>query len=213
MTDAAGGFQRQSIWAAPAESRCTRRHVKLVVPTPVSKASAMFVVISFCVLVPSVLLAWSGGVHVRDLGRFHAQVAAHDLVPFRYTRTAALTFGAIELLAGAAGLSAIPSVLAASDLWIVIASVSVGAVYAAIAMYVGLLVVRGSSVECGCFGRSEPVSLWTVSRALALGMAAFGGAVATVDGTSGAFMAVVALGLAASCQAAIARPTTEAQLR
>lgn len=52
----------------------------------------------------SLLLIWSGAVHMFDRGGFHAVLVAHAVLPYRLTGPASRLFPVAELVAGLPGV-------------------------------------------------------------------------------------------------------------
>ena len=106
----------------------------------------------------------SGWVHFRAPAHFRAAVVAQATLPFRWHSALAACFTASEICVGAAAVIQV----AGGYRLTTISAALLFFVYAAISLYVGIVLMRRGSVPCGCFGGSSEMSLVTLGRAILL---------------------------------------------
>ena len=103
------------------------------------------------------LFLWAAVSKLPDMAAFAQDVANYRVLPAPLVPYAASAVVGIELLAGAAlvtGIAARPAALLLSILLV------------AFSAFLAQALLRGIDLRCGCFGRDEPASGWTVARDL-----------------------------------------------
>lgn len=112
-------------------------------------------------------LMLAGGLHLSNPGELREALAAHRLLPTRLCRIVMLTLPPLEL---ALGLAVAISQLLSLELLTALTGSASGVLFIVFALYAQALVRLRPSSPCGCGGRDEPASTWTVVRALVLAL-------------------------------------------
>ncbi|MFN2589079.1 MAG: MauE/DoxX family redox-associated membrane protein [Actinomycetota bacterium] len=115
------------------------------------------------------VLTWSGASHLLHLRLFREALASHSVWDGRRVTFVAWAVTATELVVGARGLLAVWDGDAA---WTRVAALAAVLVFAAFAVYAGLVIRHDSDAPCGCSTHSFPMTGWTVVRAGAFAFAA-----------------------------------------
>lgn len=119
------------------------------------------------------LFAWAGFLKLQDPAAFANDIANYRLLPSLAPWMAA-ALPMVELVLGAA-------VIAAPLAWRRAAALSLAAIMGVFTVAVSQALLRGISIDCGCFGSSaSPVTALTVVRDVALFAAA--AAILALDG-------------------------------
>jgi len=135
------------------------------------------VVAALLLLVPAVTLAVSAAQHLRDPLRFKAVLVAQQVIAYRYVGAAGRGTAVAEIVCAVGGGVAAASVVAGGGLMVLGLAQSV--LLFTFAAYVVVLLRRGRSVPCGCFGSDKPASAGTALRAVLLGLAPVAAVVVT----------------------------------
>jgi hypothetical protein len=137
-------------------------------------------------------LGFSGVMHALDIGRFASQIEDQRVVSTYFAQPIALGVTSIEL-----GFPA-GAVFAAFADWQLFRYCMLlsAAAYVAFGTYAAFLWARRPGAPCGCAMSAEPANVWTVIRAGALALAAFGGAALANDAATASGPVVPAMTLA-----------------
>lgn len=148
----------------------------------------------------AVMLILSGTQHVANYRPLLASMLAHKVLAYRVARATARTVPAAQITCGAAALAVLATPLP-DDGFGRLAPAACLALYLALSAYLAAILSSGGSAQCACFGRSEPVTWFSLVRTVlpALG---FAGVVLRPDDPSG--LGIVAAVLLGSLLAALA---------
>ncbi|MEU1749398.1 MauE/DoxX family redox-associated membrane protein [Micromonospora arida] len=150
----------------------------------------------------ALLLGVAGIAHLSHLGRLRAVLNRQRLFPAWSTKVVAVGLTVTEL--GVAGLVVTTMVVGVPS--IVVAALAQAALFAALAVYAGLLRWLAPGVACGCTSGDEPASFAVVASNAAIAVASAGSAVLLNQDNNGVNAATRAMIFAAAFAVAVVLP-------
>ncbi|WP_433648836.1 MauE/DoxX family redox-associated membrane protein [Micromonospora zamorensis] len=150
----------------------------------------------------ALLLAVAGIAHLSHPGRLHAVLTRQRLFPAWSMKMVVAGLTVTEL--GVAGLVVTTMVVGGPS--VVVAALTQAALFAALAVYAGLLRLLAPGVACGCTSGDEPASFVVVASNVAIAVASAGSALLMNQDTNAVNAATRAMIFAAAFAVAVVLP-------